>query len=55
MDTFLVTLLVFGIVMLAMSVGVIVSNKKIQGSCGGGNVGGSCDFCDNPCDKAQKA
>ena len=45
------------IIVLAMSVGVIFSNKKIKGSCGGvGNIPGlksNCS-CENPCDKQAK-
>jgi hypothetical protein len=34
MGTFIATLGLFGIVVLAMSVGVIVSGKRLKGSCG---------------------
>ncbi len=35
MATFLATLVVTGLVVLAMSVGVLVQGKRLQGSCGG--------------------
>lgn len=46
-ELFLVTLFVFGFVMVAMAVGVIMKGKRLQGSCGGlGRViGEDCMFC----------
>ena len=35
METYLVAFLVFAAVMVGMAVGVIFSNRRIQGSCGG--------------------
>ncbi len=35
MATFIATLVVFGLVTLGMSLGVIVQGKRLQGSCGG--------------------
>ena len=35
METFLATLAVFGVVVLAMSVGVIFQGRRLRGSCGG--------------------
>ena len=44
MTLFLITLVAFGIFILAMAVGVIIGNRRIRGSCGG--VGGEgCDIC----------
>lgn len=40
MQTFLAALIVFGLVMLAMAVGVLFSGRRLRGSCGG--VGDSC-------------
>jgi hypothetical protein len=51
MTTFLVTLVVFGLALLAMAVGVLTGKTRIQGSCGGiggkceGNGEPSCDLC----------
>ena len=44
MKLFLITLLVFGICILAMAVGVIFGNRRIRGSCGGVGSEG-CDIC----------
>jgi len=41
MATFLATLVVTGLVVLAMSVGVIVQGKRLKGSCGG--TGKACE------------
>ena len=43
MIVFLITLLVFLLVILGMAIGVIVSDRRIKGSCGGLN--GDCEFC----------
>ena len=42
MSLFLTTVFVFGFVMFIMAIGVMLGNKRIEGSCGG--LGG-CDFC----------
>lgn len=54
LQLFLVTAAVFGVAVLAMSVGVIVANRRLQGSCGGmagiKDAGGKtiCDMCTKP-------
>ena len=54
MITFLVTLAVFGAALAAMAVGVILSNRRIKGSCGGlagfkdGEGNSICEACTNP-------
>lgn len=59
MNTFLVTLTVFAIALAGMAVGVILSNKRIKGSCGGLNnfkdsVGNPiCDACTKPSPDCQ--
>ena len=35
MQIFLATALIFGLVMVAMAVGVIFSDRRLKGSCGG--------------------
>ncbi len=42
MGTFLITLVVFLFIMFIMAIGVIVSNIRIQGSCGGAK---GCELC----------
>lgn len=43
MDTFLATLLLFAGAMLAMAVGVLLSGRRLKGSCGGTGRACSCD------------
>ncbi|MDJ0864667.1 MAG: DUF539 domain-containing protein [Myxococcota bacterium] len=40
MATFVATLVIFGIVVLAMALGAIVQGRHLRGSCGG--VGSNC-------------
>ncbi|MBJ18607.1 MAG: hypothetical protein CL933_04205 [Deltaproteobacteria bacterium] len=35
MQTFLATVLIFGLAMVAMAIGVIFSGRRLKGSCGG--------------------
>ena len=42
MQTFLATILFFGLAMAAMAVGVIFSNRELKGSCGGTGRDCSC-------------
>ena len=56
MSIFFITFGFFMVIVLAMSVGYIVQQKTLAGSCGGlGNVGidKACN-CDNPCEKRQE-
>ena len=50
MSTFIVSFVIFAIVVAAMAVGVIVNNRSIKGSCGGLNdidgLQGACDICE---------
>lgn len=45
MDTLILTFGLLVIVMLGMAVGVIFSNKRIKGSCGGLNAIAGADHC----------
>jgi len=42
MQTFLATAVLFGLAMVAMAVGVIFSDRRLQGSCGGTGLECSC-------------
>ena len=58
MTMFLASFAVFMLVIAAMAVGVIFSNRKIKGSCGGLNsvdgLEGDCLLCSNKkCDKKK--
>ena len=44
MQTIMATILLIGLVMLAMAVGVIFSNRSLRGSCGG--TGTACECSD---------
>lgn len=55
MNTFLITFVLFLLVIVAMAIGYIVSRREIKGSCGGISALGMkkvCD-CDKPCDKRK--
>jgi hypothetical protein len=60
MSTFLLVLAIFGILLTAMSIGVIMGRKPISGTCGGiGTLGmeGACDICggdDKKCDEENE-
>lgn len=61
MELFLVTLVVFLLAVIAMAVGVIVSDRCIKGSCGGigalfGSDFNACEVCDkkDDCDAFAK-
>ena len=43
MDTFFATLLFFGAIMAAMAVGVVFSDRRLKGSCGGTGKDCACD------------
>ena len=56
MATFVLTLIIFGLVIAGMAVGVIFQNKPIKGSCGGLNnigLGGKCDVCGSDTSKCE--
>lgn len=55
--TIVASVIFIGIVIAAMAVGVIFSNKPIKGSCGGlANVGitGECDICGGNIEKCEE-
>ncbi|WP_250657915.1 (Na+)-NQR maturation NqrM [Alkalimarinus coralli] len=60
MNTFIIVFLVMGLIIIAMSVGVLLGRKPISGSCGGMAALGmdvACDICKgdkNICDDEQE-
>ncbi len=55
MDTFIITFVIFLVVVLAMAIGYMLQQKSISGSCGGlGAIGidKACD-CPEPCDRKK--
>lgn len=42
MQTFVATLVFFGLVMFAMAIGVLFSGRSLKGSCGGTGANCSC-------------
>ncbi|MDO6460790.1 (Na+)-NQR maturation NqrM [Granulosicoccaceae sp. 1_MG-2023] len=55
MQLFLATSLIVGLAIAGLAAGVIFSNKRLKGSCGGLSALGiekTCG-CDNPCDKRK--
>ena len=60
MSTFIISFVAFVVLMLAMAIGVIISNRSIKGSCGGLNdidgLEGACDICEikSQCKRRRK-
>ena len=56
MTVFLLTFLILCLVAFGMSLGLILNNRELKGSCGGlGNIpgiSGDCS-CSNPCEKKK--
>lgn len=56
MTEFLLTFLILCLVAFGMSLGVILNNRELKGSCGGlsniPGIGGDCS-CSNPCEKKK--
>jgi len=56
MKIFIATFVIVGIAVIAMALGVILSNRRIRGSCGGLaslGIDKACD-CDRPCARRRK-
>lgn len=54
-----ISILIFGIAVVSMSVGVLFKREPIKGSCGGlanmpGATGSACDLCSNPSKECQE-
>lgn len=57
MSTFLLVLLIVGLLVAAMSVGVIFGRKPITGTCGGlgaAGITGPCDICGGDTSKCEE-
>ena len=59
MATFIASFIILLLVVAAMAVGVLFSNRQIRGTCGGlNNIQGlesACEMCTKPCEERQKA
>ncbi|MEO0369368.1 MAG: (Na+)-NQR maturation NqrM [Pseudomonadota bacterium] len=61
METVVLAFFIFALVMVAMAVGVLLSDRSIKGSCGGLNdidgLSGSCDICElkSKCQRRKQA
>ena len=56
MDTFLATLLLFGLAFAGLALGVLLGREPIRGSCGGLRklgLDGDCS-CDSPCPRRRR-
>ena len=56
MSVFLLSFIIFSLVAFGMSLGVILNNRELKGSCGGlGNIPGLSNdcSCSNPCEKKK--
>lgn len=55
---FLFSLAIIGVALFGMAIGVVLSNRKLKGSCGGlGKImGDDCQFCEkkDECEHEQK-
>ncbi len=51
--TFLASLAILLIVIIAMGVGVLFGRRPISGSCGGLNKAGGCALCSGKCPKRK--
>ena len=51
MTTWLLSVILFLVIFLAMSIGVIHGRMPIKGSCGG--IGNKCAACSRPCQKVK--
>ena len=52
--TVYITILIFGLAILGLSIGVIFDNKPIQGSCGGIGADESCTICGGDSQKCER-
>ena len=51
--TVYITILIFGLAILGLSIGVIFNNRPIQGSCGGIGADESCTICGGDTQKCE--
>ena len=51
--TVYITILIFGLAILGLSIGVIFNNRPIQGSCGGIGADESCTICGGDAQKCE--
>ena len=56
MQIFLATFFIVSLAIIGMAAGILISNKRLKGSCGGLSAVGiekTCG-CENPCDKRKE-
>ncbi len=51
--TVYLSIIILGLAILGLSIGVIFSNKPIQGSCGGLGADESCSICEGDAQKCE--
>ncbi|MBA3582476.1 MAG: (Na+)-NQR maturation NqrM [Gammaproteobacteria bacterium] len=59
MNLFFASFVIIGLAVIGMAIGVIISDRRIKGSCGGLNtiegLESACDICETPCERRRKA
>ena len=51
--TIYLSIIIFGLAIMGLSIGVIFSDKPIQGSCGGVGADESCSICEGDSQKCE--
>jgi len=54
LGTFVATLFMFAVAMLALGFGLLAGRRPLRGSCGGAGGGCLCDPRDGPCNASEE-